>query len=239
APRTARPGHVVARSTSTWPMLTSRSSVRSIVPSPPGPWSTTDRWADVPFATWPSRLTSPIPARPSTATSAVRGTITWTLPTPADTFVRTSCLLRSTFERSRRTLPTPTRYSGWISAAVDGSYRRSPTPPLNDTLDVLTTMSASSSGMPSQVSQRARPNQAPTSRPAPIVPTETASRSSPSGSIAPAAVRAAATPRTTSSRQTVIIPSAECSRGAAGAGGGGTATVGAACSTGGYGGGGS
>jgi hypothetical protein len=81
-PTTMCPGHVYARSTSTWPTPTLRSRVIEPVDATLGSvtWRSTLR----PAWSSPNNVTFPAPARPCTVTSRSRGTMTRSRPRPTE-----------------------------------------------------------------------------------------------------------------------------------------------------------
>jgi hypothetical protein len=122
-PTTMCPGHVYARSTSTWPTPTLRSRVIEPVDATPGSvtWRSTLRLA----RSSPNNVTFPAPARPCTVTSRPRGTMTRSRPRPTEAVTgRASAPLSR--DRSRVPSPAPSRYVGCSSVVLAGCQSRSP-----------------------------------------------------------------------------------------------------------------
>src|SRR6266511_602334 len=182
------------RRTSSLPRSTVASMWTCPPPTPSAPLSVMVRFRSGPPMRSPNTSTSPRSTDTSTTASTFGGRITVRRPRSTLTAMSTRRSVKSTWDRSSVARPT----SRWYRASI---------------------ASTSASTRPGAMSQRARPNQAPTNRPNPTVASAIATYPGPL-MLPPERSIAASTPSVRSMRDKVMRPNGERGRGGRGGSGG-------------------
>src|SRR6266542_1097372 len=208
------------RRTSSLPRSTVASMWTCPPPTPSAPLSVMVRFRSGPPMRSPNTSTSPRSTDTSTTASTFGGRITVRRPRSTLTAMSTRRSVKSTWDRSSVARPTSRWYRGSISATVAGAQTAARSGSVSPMLRAaLLVASTSASTRPGAMSQRARPNQAPTNRPNPTVASAIATYPGPL-MLPPARSIAASTPSVRSMRDKVMRPNGERGRGGRGGSGG-------------------